>query len=226
MKMMRAVLWTQGSWMLIAALTGCGSDSGSGTANVAQFQQVCVKVCQKEAMCQPAFASEEGQCESICNSAGQGSGGAPANTTTSTVSCDFNEVLSKENACIAGTCDALDDCLTAASSSCSGGSTGGSPGAGGTSSTGGVTSSSGGTNTGGETTGAGGTTASGDCSVCDKAATCCTPLYTMLGQSTTACSAFSAASCQGYPAASQSAFIQGCNGIISAGKAEGVAECM
>lgn len=221
MKMMRAVLWAQGSWLLIAALTGCGSDSSGGSSSqaIAEFKTTCIKLCQKEAMCEPAIASDESQCESICNSAGQGAGGSTGTTTT--VSCNYNDVISKENACISGTCDALDACLQQASSECTGGSTGGATGAGGETSTGGDSSGVGGT-----TSGAGGSTTSGDCSVCDKAATCCGPLYTKLNQPTTACSAFSAATCQGFPASTQSAFIQGCNSILSTGKSEGVAECM
>ncbi len=230
MKMMRAVLWAQGSGLLIAALTGCGSDSSGGNSSqaVAEFKTTCIKLCQKEAMCQPAIASEESQCESICNSAGQGGSGGSTGTTT-TVSCNYNDVISKENACISGTCDALDSCLQAAYSECSVGSTGGATGVGGSSSgAGGTSSGAGGASSGagGTSSGAGGTTASGDCSVCDKAGTCCAPLYTKLGQATTACSTFSAATCQSYPATEQSAFIDGCTGILTAGKAEGIAECM
>ena len=192
---------------LAGTTQGCGSSSGGDNP-----VDLCNRGCDKYVMCNPEAQAFTAQCKSLCSSMAPGSGGTCTNQT---------EVVNAIKACLNASCADLDACQ-AAVPECEGGTgAGGSTGAAGTTGAAGSTGAAGTTGAAGSTgaagtTGAGGAGA-GNCSVCDKAASCCLAI----GQPAATCNSFSAATCNMLTGANQTAVIQGCQGVITAATSSG-----
>jgi hypothetical protein len=110
------------------------------------------------------------------------------------------------------------------SSDTGGTGTGGTNGTGGTSGTGtGGTTGSGGAKGTAGTSGGGGAGGSADCSICDKAQSCCIAAAPLVGLTTANCT-FSAATCNS-AGASSSTYAMSCQMIITEGAAFSVSAC-
>jgi hypothetical protein len=151
--------------------------------------------------------------------------GCVSSETTSTGGACSNQsaILAAGNACLAKTtCAELELCVATTVPACAGGTGGTSgTGTGGAKGTGGTSGGGGAKGTGG-TSGAAGGSGTADCSICDKAQTCCVAVLTLAGQSTSSCT-YSAARCNAAGAA-QATDISICQQILSAG-AGAVAAC-
>jgi hypothetical protein len=219
--------------VLASTTQGCGGGSGSS----ASFTSTCESACDKEIQCEGAnipaneLAAATAACKSNCT-----------NTTSSSSAYNSSkcpgvseaQAISKANACIAGTCDALVSCLSAICPSSNGGagttgagtagttsgSGSGSTGAAGTHATGAAGTSGGGAGTTGA--GAGGT-AGGDCqTTCAKAAPCCTALATFShADAGTTCDMYTSICTQ----TSASNALQACQAILQTGVALNLADC-
>ncbi len=153
----------------LGAVQGCGSSSSNGT----NIMSVCMQGCTKAVPClADAGVSETvAQCVQNCTSAASPDGGTCSNESA---------IVTAEQACAAKTtCAELEAC-GATIPQCEHGGTGGTTGTGtGGTNGGGGAKGTGGTNGGGGakgTGGAAGASGSATCSICDKAATCCTAI--------------------------------------------------
>ena len=179
---------------LAGTTQGCGSSSDSD--NVVDL---CNRGCDKYGTCFPEATAFVPQCKSSCTS--MTSGGQTCTNQTA--------IVNAFKACIDGTCSALEACLGGIPE-CQGGT-----GAAGSSGGGGSTGSAGSTGSGGA--------GAGDCSVCEKASSCCLAI----GQPAATCMSFDAATCGMVTGANQATIIQACQSILTAaaGSANPPAAC-
>src|SRR6185437_5112336 len=190
---------------MFVAAQGCSSSSSGGNLMAA-----CMQGCAKEVPClaDAGFPETVSACVQSCLASGQPDGGTCTNESA---------IVSAAQACAAKTtCADLESCALgipqwqhggAGTGGTSGSGTGGTSGAGtgGTSGTGGMTGGG----------GAGGAGATANCSICDKAATCCTAA----GEPATTCSGIpTSTACNAATGSTQSGDIQACQGVIAAGK--------
>src|SRR6185437_1367029 len=151
---------------MFVAAQGCSSSSSGGNLMAA-----CMQGCAKEVPClaDAGFPETVSACVQSCLASGQPDGGTCTNESA---------IVSAAQACAAKTtCADLESCALGIPQ-CQHGGAGGTSGAG----TGGTSGSGTGGMTGGG--GAGGAGATANCSICDKAATCCTAA----GEPATTCS--------------------------------------
>ncbi len=217
----------------LATFGGCssgGSTSGSGgQPSAAQAMQFCTASCAKEATCNPAFMID---CAAEC--APTDASLTSTQASVSNPNCNANAFLGSANACLSGTCAALDSCIAQAtiSSGCgtdagagSGSTTGSASGAGS-----GATTGSGSGATSGSTTGS--TSVFGDagpasCSDCTKAQACCVALDAVGGGGGDGgeCSEFSAVTCASL-GTQQSEYAMGCQAVVALGALANVPACI
>jgi len=190
----------------LVALIGCGGSDGGGTPSAAQAKEVCTKVCQKLSTCEGVTLD----CGSYCSSNGSGGG-----SSAIPAGCNTNDTLDKVQACTNGTCEALQDCLTNATSACEDSASGGSGGR----SSGGVS----GNGSAGKSNGSAGAP-SGDCTVCTKASACCVALAAQTGSDATACSEVSVDSCSA-AGPNEALYISTCQSLLMSGAALNIAAC-
>jgi hypothetical protein len=214
----------------VGALQSCGGSSSSNTT------AVCTQVCEKAAACATDAGVAPPESSAYCMQ----------RCMTETCS-NQAELVSAANTCLAkSTCADFIACAETSPQCISTGGTSGTGNGGTGAGTGGTT----GTGNGGTGAGTGGTTGTGNggagagtggtkgtgggggsgsatCSVCDKAATCCVGLVSFTGHADASdCTAFSAATCNSLPAASQSAYASECSLEISSGADLKVAACL
>jgi hypothetical protein len=196
----------------VAAVEGCGSSSSpSSTDPVA----LCTQACQKLEMCllDASASSSMSQCMSQCSTAG--AGGASGQGTTCT---NASQIETAYNACLKMDCSQIVSCLSSVPQcQTSGTGTGGTTGAAGATGKGGTSGAAGATGSGG-TSGAAGASGAADCSICDKANTCCMALATIAGQPTSSCT-YSTAMCNSTASSGQSSYITICQDFLTSGAA-------
>src|SRR5690349_14954756 len=107
MRATHLIFWSPISGLLMAVLTACGGDSGSGSDTAAQAQQTCTKLCNKENECNPSLKFN---CDDFCNPKSGSNPGSSGGGSTSS-NCDVNALLKKENECVSGSCADLASCL-------------------------------------------------------------------------------------------------------------------
>jgi hypothetical protein len=205
--------------LALGAIQGCGS-SGSGSTET--LQQACVK----EVMCQ-ADASTATATTLCSGAASTGKGGQSGTTCTNasaiesaTSNCLKISDCTQFETCVAG----IPKCnggTGGTSGTGTGGATGatggtsGATGAAGAHGTGGATATGGTSGATGGTSGAAGGSGAADCSVCTKAASCCTAI----GEPTTLCNMISTSTCNAATGATQTTLIQTCQMIVTQGAA-------
>ncbi len=207
--------------LFVGTLAGCGS-SGSGSSG--SIAASCMKGCMTAVPClaDAGFPETISTCVQECEANAKSADGG---TCTNEAQID-----QAGEACAAKTnCTELEACFEALPACQTTGGTGGTSGAGntgGASSTGGTSGGSTGGTSGGSTGGTSGGAGSGggttaDCSVCTKAATCCTAV----GEPSTVCNMISASTCNAATGATQTALIQDCQSVLTGGAQLGNAAC-
>lgn len=195
---------------LAPALARCGGGGGSNdsASTEAQIQQLCTKLCNKLAGCEGISASE---CSTECSPSASSS----SVTTTIPPGCDFNAFVSSIDSCLSQPCGSLTSTTVPPYLTCIEQVETNNTACTGTTSTG-VTTSTGNSTSTGTTTGDAGVS----CSICDKAGTCCQALEADAGVD---CSFYSSTECN---SSTDPLFATGCQDVLSAGQAEGIAQCM
>jgi hypothetical protein len=189
----------------LGAVQGCGS-SGSSTPS-------CMESCVKALMCEvdASTASADTLCSASCAQGAAGSSGQGTKCTNQSA------IDSAGSSCFSmSDCTAFNNCLKNIPP-CQMAGTGGTNGAAGTNGSAGKSGGAGASGAAGST-GAGGAGATADCSVCDKANTCCQALAALVGQSTASCT-YSTATCNGEPASAQPSYANVCQTILTDGAA-------